>query len=344
MARLPSKMQIFVLILLPLFGMMGFFINTGKLRRSFNSISLRYSRDGMKTSLATSNTAGPPVLLNQSLGPAASSAAAAAAAASLAVPPVLVKLASVHTTIAKVDTTSVKPAAVLPPPPPAPPAPPTPRAPVISHHAPSAGALAGEKRGEVLIFTMDSLQQREDDSKKGGAIGERHMRRALEQALEKLGFKVTTCVSDAEFDREVVKPSYTHFVTDPWTWAGRGWRPKGRLAERGVGQHTFLLDFFGRTEAALKAVGKIDGFQADANILSALPKRADYLAGAHPALRAQLSARIGGAECCRATERRASVWRSAARRSLSHPLRPVRVRGMPGGGQIAASSAGPSTR
>mmetsp|Transcript_28369 Transcript_28369/g.69109 ORF Transcript_28369/g.69109 Transcript_28369/m.69109 type:complete len:491 (+) Transcript_28369:103-1575(+) len=97
-------------------------------------------------------------------------------------------------------------------------------------------------RQKALVFTMDSIQSRIDESKKGGASGEMTIRIALQNGLASLGVDCFVARSDAEFESQDMS-AYNLIFLDPWTWAGRGWVLKGFL--RGHTDKIFLLDFFG---------------------------------------------------------------------------------------------------
>ena len=77
----------------------------------------------------------------------------------------------------------------------------------------------------ALIFTMDSISNYIENSKRGGPKGEIIIRTSLEVGLRKLGVSVITCGSDAEFEMESRKISTSEidFVfLDPFTWAKKG--------------------------------------------------------------------------------------------------------------------------
>mmetsp|Transcript_11887 Transcript_11887/g.17716 ORF Transcript_11887/g.17716 Transcript_11887/m.17716 type:complete len:422 (-) Transcript_11887:63-1328(-) len=101
-----------------------------------------------------------------------------------------------------------------------------------------------ECKYKALIFTMDSLKSRVDESKMGGASGEMTIRFSLQQGLSFLGIEAIVFRSDKEFEAHASKMhEYSLIFLDPWTWAARGWVLKPFLRD-----HTkkiFLLDFFG---------------------------------------------------------------------------------------------------
>jgi len=131
------------------------------------------------------------------------------------------------------------------------------------------------KREKVLVFTMDSLKSRERKAGEGGPLGEALIRKPLVLKLEELGFSVHTATSDEEFEQELSDPSYQRFILDPWTWARKGFIPKGRLAtQAGIGKKTFILDFFGDSWQTAKAAS-IPGFDPKVNTLSMFPSRAN---------------------------------------------------------------------
>lgn len=115
-------------------------------------------------------------------------------------------------------------------------------------NTPPAGSCAGGEwdacSKKALVFTMDSIQSRVDESKQGGASGEITIRVSLQKGLRDLGVGCKVARSDAEFEREAQNMDRFDLVfLDPWTWAGKGWVLKPFL--RGHERKIFILDFFG---------------------------------------------------------------------------------------------------
>jgi len=100
----------------------------------------------------------------------------------------------------------------------------------------------GGCKDKALIFTMDSIQSRVDESKSGGASGEITIRLALQNGLGNLGVESIVARSDAQFESQNMDDFKLIFL-DPWTWAGRGWKLKAFL--KAHTRKIFLLDFFG---------------------------------------------------------------------------------------------------
>mmetsp|Transcript_8073 Transcript_8073/g.11089 ORF Transcript_8073/g.11089 Transcript_8073/m.11089 type:complete len:460 (+) Transcript_8073:62-1441(+) len=103
-------------------------------------------------------------------------------------------------------------------------------------------STGGGCKDKALIFTMDSIQSRVDESKSGGASGEITIRLALQNGLANLGVESVVARSDAQFESQNMGDFKLIFL-DPWTWAGRGWKLKAFL--RAHTKKIFLLDFFG---------------------------------------------------------------------------------------------------
>ncbi|GAB5368566.1 hypothetical protein AAMO2058_001330400 [Amorphochlora amoebiformis] len=110
-------------------------------------------------------------------------------------------------------------------------------------NAENPGNFETGKEKKALIFTMDSLSSRVDESKKGGASGEMTIRICLQKGLQRLGFDVTVARSDAEFEGVKDFGQFRLIFLDPWTWAGKGWILKPFL--NGHVDKIYLLDFFG---------------------------------------------------------------------------------------------------
>jgi hypothetical protein len=104
---------------------------------------------------------------------------------------------------------------------------------------------------KALIFTMDSIVDYVEGSKRGGPAGEILIRECLQKGLRALGGEVTVATSDAEFNlltaSEGSVDKFDLFFLDPWTAFGAGWQPRPFLLGRE--SQTFLLSFFGLNEA-----------------------------------------------------------------------------------------------
>ena len=108
---------------------------------------------------------------------------------------------------------------------------------------------------DILIFTMDSIDQYITASKKGGPGGEIIIRKSLMAGLQELyGCKIHVANSDVDFEKKMSldyirvnvmnnEKKYTLIFVDPWTWAGKGWKVKKPLEK--YESKVFILNFFG---------------------------------------------------------------------------------------------------
>ena len=118
-------------------------------------------------------------------------------------------------------------------------APPQPSVPAVPA-TPSAKTYTGR----VLIFTMDSIKQYEENAKRGGPAGEIAIRKCLQDGLTSMGLAIDVAGSDAEFFRFAEQiERYSLIFLDPWTFVSPGYKPRSFLIGRE--SRVFLLSFFG---------------------------------------------------------------------------------------------------
>jgi len=118
----------------------------------------------------------------------------------------------------------------------------------------------------ALLYTMDSINTYADNASKGGPAGELTVRHSLEEALDSFGVQLTVATNDDEMLRLGEEKGYDIYIFDPWTWAGKGWKPRPFLV--GKEKSTFILDFFGGGDSDVRSKGfNLSG----TNFLTAFP-------------------------------------------------------------------------
>ena len=89
---------------------------------------------------------------------------------------------------------------------------------------------------------MDSIDSYVTSSKSGGPAGEILIRESLQLAFDLLNVHYDVMTTDSQLAK--INPNnYDFIILDPWTWAGKGWKPKPFI--KGQEKKIYMLDFFG---------------------------------------------------------------------------------------------------
>ena len=91
--------------------------------------------------------------------------------------------------------------------------------PVFKHPSSASNSEIGISKSildkKALLFTMDSMSNYEENSKRGGASGEIIIRNSLERAFKTLNVALKILRSDQEFE-SINAEDYNFIILDPW--------------------------------------------------------------------------------------------------------------------------------